>query len=134
MDSLWKSQTWELGDPAANAQILKNRWVFKYNLETEAQKARLTARLVIKVFQQRSGIDYGEILSLVVNFSSIRAILAIKGAKHMNLAQFDMKAAFLNGKLLSEEIYMEQPEGLNDGLGHAYRLLESLYGRKQSGR
>lgn len=133
MDSLRKSQTWLLVTPPEDAQILKNRWVFKYKPKTEKQKARFRARLVVKGFQQRPGIDYGEIFSPVVKFPSIRAILAIAGATNMHLAQFDIKTAFLNGEL-SEEIYMEQPEGFDDGSGRACKLLKSLYGLKQSAR
>lgn len=35
---------------------------------------------------------------------------------------------------LSKEIYMEQPDGYNDGSGRVYRLKKAIYRLKQSGR
>lgn len=45
----------------------------------------------------------------------------------------DAVTAFLQGSL-SEEIYMEQPDGFNDGSGRVCRLKKAIYGLKQSGR
>jgi len=44
----------------------------------------------------------------------------------------DIKGAYLNG-ILKENIYMEQPEGSNDGTGRICWLIKTLYGLKQSG-
>jgi len=48
------------------------------------------------------------------------------------VSQLDVKNAFLNGILDETEIYMQQPEGKNDGTGRACKLLKSLYGLKQA--
>lgn len=45
----------------------------------------------------------------------------------------DIKGAYLNGTL-SEEIYMRQPKGCEDGTGRVCHLLHTLYGLKQFGR
>jgi hypothetical protein len=45
----------------------------------------------------------------------------------------DIKGAYLNGDL-KEEIYMNQPEGYNDGMAWLCHLIKTLYGLKQSGR
>ncbi|KAL6327382.1 hypothetical protein AAG906_019072 [Vitis piasezkii] len=66
------------------------------------------ARLVVKGFDQRKGVDFDEIFSPVVKMSSIRT--------------FDVKTAFLHGDL-EEEIYMEQPEGFIDKDGNFIILL-----------
>jgi hypothetical protein len=42
----------------------------------------------------------------------------------------DVKTAFLYG-LVNEEIYVQQPEGFDDGSGRACKLLRALYGLKQ---
>ena len=44
----------------------------------------------------------------------------------------DVKSAYLNGTL-SEEIYMDQPEGYIHGDGKVCQLQKSLYGLKQAG-
>ncbi|GJP41042.1 hypothetical protein CLOM_g687 [Closterium sp. NIES-68] len=42
----------------------------------------------------------------------------------------DIVTAFLNGIIL-EEVYMKQPEGLDDGSGRVCRLKKAIYGLKQ---
>lgn len=69
----------------------------------------------------------------MVKFDSIRAILAVTAAAGMKLAQFDVKTAFLSGDL-SEDVYMTQPEGFEDGTDHVCKLQKALYGFKQSAR
>lgn len=51
----------------------------------------------------------------------------------MDLKQFDIKTAFLNGDL-SEDVYMEQPIGFTDGSNKICKLKKSLYGLKQASR
>ncbi|GJY08070.1 isochorismate synthase, chloroplastic [Tanacetum coccineum] len=68
------------------------------------------ARLVIKGFRQRGGLDYFDTYSLVTRITSIRMILAIAALRKLEVHQIDVKKAFLNGDL-EEEIYMNQPEG-----------------------
>jgi hypothetical protein len=62
---------------------------------------------------------------------SIRLSLAIVGAKGWEVHQMDMKNAFLHGDL-SEEIYMEQPQGFMQDSSLFCRLKKSLYGLKQT--
>ena len=51
------------------------------------------------------------------------------------MGQIDIKAAYLNGKLTSNEvIFMRQPPGYKESKGRVLRLLKSLYGLKQAGR
>lgn len=49
------------------------------------------------------------------------------------MAQFDVKTAFLNG-VITEDIFMDQPEGYEDGTTRVCKLHKSLYGLKQSPR
>lgn len=51
----------------------------------------------------------------------------------MKLRQFDVRTAFLYGKV-NEELYMHQPEGFEDGSSRVCKLVKSLYGLKQAPR
>ncbi|KAH9669389.1 Integrase catalytic domain-containing protein [Citrus sinensis] len=72
--------------------------------------SRYKARLVAKGFAQKEGIDYNEVFSPVVKHTSIRILLALVAEYELELAQLDIKTAFLH-RDLEEEIYMIQPCG-----------------------
>jgi hypothetical protein len=59
--------------------------------------------------------------------------LSIVAAKGWEFHHMDMKNAFLHGDL-SEEIYMEQPQGFMQESSLVCRLKMSLYGLKQASR
>nr|GEU55249.1 receptor-like protein kinase ANXUR1 [Tanacetum cinerariifolium] len=96
---------------------------------------RYKARYVVRGFDQREGIDFNEVFSLVVRHTSIRVLLSIVALQDLELKQLDVKTTFLHG-YLKEEIYVEQPEGFKvpGKEDHVCRLKKSLYGLKQSPR
>lgn len=96
---------------------------------------RYKARLVAEGYAQKEGIDYNEVFSHVVKHSSIRILLALVAQFDLELAQLDVKTAFLHGTL-NKEIYMTQPDGFKvPGCENwACKLSKSLYGLKQSPR
>ncbi|KZV49059.1 hypothetical protein F511_11010 [Dorcoceras hygrometricum] len=91
------------------------------------------ARLVIKGYRQKEGLDYFDTYSPVTRITSIRVILAIAALRNYSVHQMDVKTAFLNGDL-EEEIYMEQPEGFSapGQENKVCKLVKSLYGLKQA--
>ena len=62
---------------------------------------------------------------------SIRLALAIAASKLWEVHHMDVKCAFINGDI-TEEIYMQQPEGLVSNLSLVCMLNKSLYGLKQA--
>jgi hypothetical protein len=64
---------------------------------------------------------------------SIRVVLSIVVADNLELCQFDIATAFLNGTL-QEEIFMQQPVGFEDPYRphHVCQLHKSLYGLRQA--
>jgi hypothetical protein len=59
--------------------------------------------------------------------------LSAAAHKKMFVRQFDVKSAFLNGRL-HEEIYMRQPPGYNQEENKVCKLIKSLYGLKQAAK
>ena len=135
MKSLHENHTYDLVKPPKGKKILKNKWVFRRKNDGNSSQPRFKARLVVKGFDQRKGVDFDEIFSPVVKMSSIRTVLGIAASMNLEVEQLDVKTAFLHGDL-EEEIYMEQPEGFidkgNDQL--VCKLKKSLYGLKQAPR
>ena len=89
---------------------------------------RYKARLVVKGFSQRKGIDYEEIFSYFMKMTSICAVLAMAAQQDLKIEQMDIKMTFLH-KSLEEEIYMEQSEGFaqTGQKDLVCRLRKSLY-------
>ena len=78
---------------------LNNKWVFKVKVEEHNLKSRYKARLIVKGFSQRKGIDFDKIFSPVVKISSIRTVLGLTASLNLEIEQMDVKTAFLHGDL-----------------------------------
>ena len=76
--------------------------------EEDGENKRSKAKLVVKGFAYKKGIEFDEIFSLVVKMTSIHTILSIAATEDLNLEQLYVKTTFLHGDL-DEEIYMAQP-------------------------
>lgn len=64
---------------------------------------------------------------------SYKALFAIAAALDLEIHQMDVKTAFLYSDI-DEEVYVEQPEGLDNGTDQVCKLNKALYGLKQSPR
>ena len=81
-----------------------------FKLKRDGDKlVKYKARLVVKGFNQKQGIDFDEIFSPVVKMSSIQVVLGLVASLDLELEQLDVKIAFLIDDL-KKEIYMDQPE------------------------
>ena len=115
MESLRKNKTWILVDQPKKQKVVGCKWIFKKKEGIPGvERPRFKARLVAKGFTQVEGIDYNEIFSPVVKHCSIRIILGLVNQYDLELEQLDVKTAFLHGNL-KETIYMNQPEGFEEG-------------------
>ncbi|GKB97559.1 putative RNA-directed DNA polymerase [Tanacetum coccineum] len=135
MNSLHENNTFELVKLPKGKRALKNKWVYKLKTEEHTSRPRYKARLVVKGFSQKRGIDFDEIFSPVVKMGSIRVVLGLAASLDLEVEQMDVKTTFLHGDL-DKEIYMEQPEGfqVKGKEGYVCRLQKSLYGLKQAPR
>lgn len=82
---------------------------------------------------QKEGVDFQETFAPVVKYETVRCLLSTVAEQDLEMAQFDVKTAFLNGTL-DKEIFMEQPEGFLADPKLKCKLVRSLYGLKQSPR
>nr|KYP53356.1 Retrovirus-related Pol polyprotein from transposon TNT 1-94 [Cajanus cajan] len=136
IESLHKNNTWNLTKLPKGKRPLRCKWIYKKKDGIPGvEDPRCKARLVVKGFYQKEGIDFNEIFSPVVRHTSIRILLAFVALFDLELEQLDVKTAFLHGEL-EEEIYMDQPEGfVVPSKEHLVcQLKKSLYGLKQAPR
>lgn len=133
IESLKENKTWKLILLPKGTKAIPCKWVFRLKLNSDGSIDKYKARLVVKGFRQKYGIDYCQTFSPVAKMGTIRSILSIAANEQMHLAQFDVSTAFLYGEL-EETIYMKQPEGYDDGTEKVCELEKSLYGLKQAPR
>ncbi|KAH9794218.1 hypothetical protein KPL71_004820 [Citrus sinensis] len=96
--------------PSTFHEALESSDVYKIKRDGNDQVERYRARLVVKGYAQKEGIDFNEIFSPVVRLTTVRVVLAMCATFDLHLEQLYVKTAFLHGEL-EEEIYMLQPEG-----------------------
>ena len=135
LSTLKDAGTWELVDAPEGVNIVGSKWVFHAKKDATGNVVHFKARLVAQGFLQIPGVDYFDTFAPVACLASIRAILAIATMEDYEIHQIDIKGAYLNGILTSNEvIFMKQPPGYaTETPGKVCQLKKTLYGLKQSG-
>ena len=132
MHVIEKNDTCKLTNLLENKKAIGVKWIYKTKKNAKGEVQRFKARLVAKVYKQKEGIDYGEVLAPVARLETIRLMISLAEQHRWKIYQLDMKSAFLNDFL--EEIYVEQPLGYIEAKneGKVYKLKKALYGLKQA--
>src|SRR3990167_2624399 len=133
MQAMKQNEVWVVVDKPKSCKLVSTKWVFTIKKDSAGVVQRYKARLVARGFSQIPGVNVNETFSPVIRTESIRLLLMIALRRKVNVRQFDIKTAFLNGSL-EEEVYIKQPEGYSDGTKRVCRLNKALYGLKQSPR
>lgn len=96
---------------------------------------RYKARLVVKGFLQKPGVDYGEAFSPVARIETVLVVVALAVFFSWSMHQLNVNAAFLNG-FLEEDVYVRQLVGfiVKGGEEKVYKLKKALYDLKQAPR
>ena len=132
-DSLVRMGTWSHVLLPKGRFAIPCKWVFKRKLNADGTIERYKARLVLKGFRQRHGVDYDKVFAPVVRMSTVRLFFSMVASHDLECHQIDIKNAFVQSTL-AEEIYMQQPPSFEDGTGSVLVLNKSLYGLKQAPR
>lgn len=127
--------TWDLVELPAGRKPVGCRWVYKRKRNAAGEIVKHKARLVAQGYCQKYGEDYDEVFAPVTKQTTLRALLAVASKRNLVLKHFDVKTAYLYGKL-EEELYMKQPAGFEKTGAEKLvcRLRRSIYGLKQSAR
>ena len=134
MNALQKNKTWELVDLPSGKKHVGCKWVFALSCTNDDSLERYKARLIAKGYTQTYGVDYQETFAPMAKMNTIRILLSLVVNFDWELQQYDVKNAFLYGKL-EEEIYMSIRPRFNGGDGNKVCWLKkALYELKQSPR
>lgn len=131
--SLMKNDVWDLVPLPKDRKPITCRWVFKIKTNPDNTIERYKARLVVRGFTQKQGIDFKETFAPVAKYPSLRLLFARAASEKLDILQLDIKTAFLYGDL-EEETYMMQPEGFSQDESSVCKLKRTLYGLKQAPR
>ena len=82
-----QNHTWELVDLPPGSKPLGSKWIFKRKMKADGTIEKYKARLVIKGYKQKEGLDYFDTYSPVTRITSIRMILAIAALRNFRVHQ-----------------------------------------------
>ena len=128
--ALKKNKIFEVVDKPIGRNIVGSKWVFKTKRNTDGILERYRARAVSQGFLEAPGFDFEDTFAPVIRYESLCLLLALWAKNKWRPRQFDVKSAFLYGKL-KEEVYMPPPPGFGDG-DKVWKLNRCIYGLKQS--
>nr|GEU43572.1 retrotransposon protein, putative, Ty1-copia subclass [Tanacetum cinerariifolium] len=135
MKSMKDNEVCDLVDLHPNGKTVGSKWLFKKKTDIDGAVHTFKARLVAYDFTQTYGVDYEQTFSYVADIRAVRILIATAAYYDYKIWQMDVKTTFLNGHL-SEEVYIEQPEGFVDPKypNQVCKLKRSIYGLKQASR
>ena len=131
--SLMQMGVWELVKRPKDQKVLRGRWVNRRKRNMDGEVVKYKSRWVVRGYEQREGVDFNETYAPTVKSMAYKLLFARIAALDLECDQVDINTAFLNGDI-DTQVYVEQPEGFEDGTGRVCLLKKSLYGLKQAPR
>ncbi len=101
---------------AEAANIFTSKLVFKQKEIVKRDGSPGTkhrARLVVRGFQKKEGLDFHDTYAPGVKFTTLRMFFALVAHRNLHCHEMDVKTAFQNGDL-DQDVFMKQPEGRSD--------------------
>jgi hypothetical protein len=77
MKSIEDNGTWTLTGLPEGRRAIGLKWVFKVKKNEHGEVARHKARLVVKCYAQRQGVDYDELFAPVSRMEGVRLVIAL---------------------------------------------------------
>jgi hypothetical protein len=77
MKAIEDNGTWHLADLPQGRRAIGLKWVFKVKRDKRGEIAKHKARLVVKGYTQKRGIDYDEVFAPVARLDSVRLLIAL---------------------------------------------------------
>ena len=77
IEAIKKNDTWELTTLPPRHKSIGVKWVYKIKRNAKGEIERYKARLVVKGYKQRAGIDYDEVFAPVARLETIRFLIAL---------------------------------------------------------
>jgi hypothetical protein len=131
--ALEQTCTWDLVCCPPRVRLITCKWVYKVKTRSDCSLEHYKACFVARGFQQEHGRDYDVTFAVVAHMTTIRTLLVVASIREWRISQFDVKNAFLNGKLC-EDVYMRPPPGYSVPEDMVCHLHCSLYDLKQAPR
>jgi hypothetical protein len=97
--SIEENGTWYLADLTLGHKAIGLKWVFKVKCNEGGEIMKHKARLVVKGYAQRRGIDYDEMFLPVARLDSVRLLIALAAQEGLEVHHLDVKLVFLNGDI-----------------------------------
>lgn len=124
-----------LVEPPPGANVLPVMWRLKRKRDEFGKIAKYKARWVAGGNHQINGLDFDSTYASVGLTNTLQSLYAIAASDDLEMAQFDIETAFLNGKM-KHCVYVRQVTGFRDP--HKPSLVmeldRSLYGTCQAHR
>ncbi|GMF37440.1 unnamed protein product [Phytophthora fragariaefolia] len=94
-----RNHTWDLLRRPHSSKVIGCKWVFAHKFDEKGNIVRYKARLVALGCLQTRGVDYFYTYSPVASSNTVRVFLAVCCSMRLEIRQFDIETAFLNGTL-----------------------------------
>jgi len=79
MEAIKKNKTWELTDFPTGMKHIGVKWIYKTRLKENEEIDKFKARLVVKGYAQKYGVDYTKVFAPVAKMNTIRNLLSMVG-------------------------------------------------------
>ena len=85
IESILQNHTWELVDLPPALEPLGCKWIFKRKMKSDGSIDKYKARLVVKGYRQKEGLDYFDTYSPVTRITSIHMLIAITSLNNLEI-------------------------------------------------
>ena len=112
-------------------RIFDVTWAFKRKRYPDGSVKKLKARLCFRGDQQVEGVDFDDVYSPVVAWSTVRLLLILSIMYDWKTVQVDYTLAFVQAKMKPGKLYTEMPRGFEID-GKILELKRNLYGQRDA--